>query len=194
MIAGLLKFIVKQKILLALLVAIWVLLIIVVALKVFFTLDVSLGVFVFLGLSITIVVFITNIIPYTHHSIWERLLSKYRHFSSRKKVRVYIRNFYPWKDLSKLSLAQINWPFYDFELADILESDQMLILFPSNDFFNYRHASRPFALVLNTEFQNDPDLYQVMVISTVSTADAVEYTFTDGNFPGSGEITIKVYR
>jgi hypothetical protein len=151
---------------------------------------------IFFGLAVPFVVLIINLLPYSYYTNWITLCEKFSDgYEIKEDLKVHIKNFDPWKDLSKKqNRFQFNRPFYDFKKADILESEDLIIVYGQNDsLFSYYKNTRPFGLCIGDKKLNDPALYLVNMVSISRTTEYREIVFTDHNYISSGQIKMIIY-
>jgi hypothetical protein len=192
----LINFILGQKKYKWLLLLIWTALATGILLKILFWPTLRIDFLIFFGLAVPFVVLIINLLPYSYYANWITLCEKFSDgYKINEDLKVHIKNFDPWKDLSKKqNRFQFNRPFYDFEKADILESEDLIIVYGQNDsLFSYYKNTRPFGLCIGDKKLNEPDLYLVSMISMSRTKEYCEIVFTDHNYSNSGQIKMIIY-
>jgi hypothetical protein len=193
---GLMHFIISQNRYKWLLIVVWSALIAGLLVKNIFYPTFRIYLLIFFAVAIPIGLVIINLVPYSFHTNWIKLLNKFSDGSEIKRdLKVHIRNFDPWNDLQK----KHNWfnftlPYYDFEKADIVESKDLILIYGKNGTpFSYYKNTRPFGLCVGDKKTNDPDLYLVNLVSISRARERDEIVFTDHNFLASGKITLVIY-
>jgi len=178
------------------LLVVWAALLVGIFIKIAYGPAVKIDFLIFFGLAIPLIVFIINLVPYSFYRNWITLCVKFKQGAKMKEnLKVHIRNFDPWKDLSKKhNRFQFSRPFYDFERAHVLESDDILIIYGLNDApFSFYNNTLPFGVCLRDTKPNDPDLYLVELVSISRAKEYTQLVFTDFNYVASGQITLKIY-
>jgi hypothetical protein len=156
--------------------------------------------FIFFGIVIPFQLLFINSIPYKFYKEWLKIQKDNPHkLTLRKDVKVHIKNFWPWSEMTKLKNMgrTLDMPYYDFDKADILESKDLIVIrgYSENVFMGLlKPKTRPFAIPLTETNSVDNNLYTVKLTSLNETADFKEFTFTDNIVGTKNPITIKVYK
>jgi hypothetical protein len=125
-------------------------------------------------------IILTSIRLYRFHTEWTSICQEYGDkLDFRKNVKTYIKNFWPREKFSgSNSLYSSPLPIYDFDRADLLESEDLLIIYGQRGLhvglFFYFHNTRPFAIKL-IDKSDSSRIYTVKLISKLELADAKEY-------------------
>ncbi|MCZ8023662.1 MAG: hypothetical protein O9294_18025 [Cytophagales bacterium] len=156
--------------------------------------------FIFFGIVIPLQLLFINSIPYKFYKEWVRIQKDYSDkLTLRKDIKVYIKNFWPWKEMTKLKNMgrALDMPNYDFDKADILESKDLIVIrgYSENFFLGlFKPKTRPFVITLADTKVKDYNLYQVNLTSVNETEYFKEFTFIDNTIGVENPITIKIYK
>ena len=162
--------------------------------------DLTLVPFIFFGIVIPLQLIFINSIPYKFYKEWVKIQKDYSDkLILRKGAKVYIKNFWPWTEMTKLKNMgrALDMPYYDFDKADILESKDLIVVrgYSENSFLGlFKPRTRSFAIALADTKVKDYNLYQVNLTSVNETDDFKEFTFIDNVVGVENPITIKIYK
>jgi hypothetical protein len=157
--------------------------------------------FAFFGIFIPIGLLWINILPYSFHSEWSKIIQEFKgELILKRNVRVHIKNFWPWTELVKIknTFRAFQVPYYDFNTADILESDEIIIIYGKrSDLFGAignTRMTRPFGISLKGEKFEKSQLYLVDLISKTELKEFNELTIIDHLYGKNEPITIRIYK
>src|SRR5688500_7331196 len=141
--------------------------------------------FIFFEVVIPLQLLFINSVPYKFYREWVKIQKDYSDkLILRKDIKVYIKNFWPWAEMTKLKNIgrALDMPYYDFDKADILESNDLIVIsgYSDNLFLGiFKPKTRPFAITLSGIEVKDYNLYQVNLTSVNETTGFKEFTFID---------------
>ncbi len=157
--------------------------------------------FIFFGIFIPIGLLWINILPYSFHSEWLKIVNEFTgKLALKRNVKIYIKNFWPWTELVKIknTFRAFQIPHYDFDTADILESDEIIIIYGKrSELFGAignTRMTRPFGISLNGGKFEESELYLVDLISKTESKEFNELTIVDHLYGKKEPITIRIYK
>lgn len=161
---------------------------------------VSLEPFIFFGITIPLLIAWINLFGYKFNQEWNNIIKYYgQQALLRSNVRVYIKNYW-WPKLigpaNTVNVDRMNIPFYDFYLADLLESEEFIIIRGKGPQYLglLNETVKPFIVYLKTPEVIDKKIYQVQFQQMNESKEFKEVTFIDRHLGENYPVTIKIYK